>query len=68
MVEQKTDEMEERVRENCVRLAEWHAAALSWQVADLDDLREWRETNREFWQNVVTDGVRLKGKPLEALS
>jgi len=67
VVEKRSDELEDRIRDLCVAVAERHALSLSWHLADLDDLREWEETGHDFWQNVVTDGIRLSGDSIEGL-
>lgn len=67
VVEQKTDEVETQLRDRCLGLAQEWNLALSWHVADLSDIHGWQDTGHEFWQNVLTDAVLLKGRPLEAL-
>jgi hypothetical protein len=67
VVERKTAELERRVGDNCLRQAEWQVGALSWQVADLDDLWEWEATGLPLWRNIQEDGLTLKGKSPEAL-
>jgi hypothetical protein len=67
VVEHKTADLERRVGDNCLRQAEWQVGALSWQVADLDDLREWEATGLALWQNIQEEGLTLKGKSPEAL-
>ncbi len=67
VVEEKTSDLEERIDRACLALAGQHLLGLSWIIADLSDLREWEETDREFWRNVVRDGVGLTGDSLERL-
>jgi predicted nucleotidyltransferase len=56
-----------RVQEACLELAEQYALALSWQVVDLDQLREWEATGDQFWHGVLADGIWLHGDSLEAI-
>ena len=67
VVEQRTADLEERIDQTCLALAEQHSLALSWHIADLTDLREWEKTGSDFWRNVTSDGIRLAGDPLERL-
>jgi len=67
IVEEKTEGLEGRIDQACLALAGQHSLALSWQIADLGDLREWDETDSEFWRNIVRDGIKLAGEPLERL-
>lgn len=67
VVERKTEALAERIDATCLDIAEKHSLALSWHLADLDDLREWEQTGNEFWRNILADGVRLAGEPLERL-
>ncbi len=61
------EETEARVRDACLALAERHGLALSWHIADLDQVREWDATEEQFWQNVLQDGIWLCGDSLEAM-
>jgi predicted nucleotidyltransferase len=67
VVEKKTPRVEAELRDNCLALAQEWNLALSWHVADPSDIRRWRDTGHELWQNVLTDGISLKGRSLEAL-
>jgi len=67
VVEQKTEDLEGRVDEACLAVAEEHSVGLSWHIADLADLREWEETGSDFWSSVLRDGIQLAGDPLERL-
>jgi predicted nucleotidyltransferase len=67
VVEEKTEDLEDRVDRACLALAGQHSLALSWHIADLADLRQWEETGSDFWRNIVRDGIRLAGESLEGL-
>lgn len=67
VVSAKNERLEERISDTCLQLAREHILALSWHVADLADLREWEETGHELWQNIVTDGINLRGKSVDGL-
>jgi predicted nucleotidyltransferase len=67
VVERKTDEVEAEVRDACLGLAQDYNLALSWHVADISDIRRWRDTGHEFWGNIITDAVLLQGRSLGAL-
>ena len=67
VVEEKTEDLEDRIDRACLALTEQHSLALSWHIADLDDLREWEETHSDFWRNILRDGIRLAGDSLERL-
>jgi len=67
VVSAKSERLEERISDTCLQLAREHILALSWHVADLADLREWEETGHELWQNIVTDGINLRGKSVDRL-
>lgn len=67
VVSAKSERLEERISDTCLQLAREHTLALSWHVADLADLREWEETGHELWQNIVTDGISLRGKSVDRL-
>lgn len=63
----KGEEVEARIRDACLDLAERHSLALSWYVVDLDDLREWDATGHQFWRNVLRDSIWLQGDSAEVL-
>ncbi len=67
VVERKDETLEQRILDRCLDVAMRHGIALSWHVADLQDLREWEATGNAFWRNVTRDGIRLHGSSLEAL-
>lgn len=67
VVERKTEDIEEQIDETCLELAEQHSLPLSWHIADLDDLREWEETESDFWRNMLSDGIKLAGESIERL-
>ncbi|MBM3474084.1 MAG: hypothetical protein FJX75_12515 [Armatimonadetes bacterium] len=67
VLERKTKRLEDRVSEACARLAAEHQLALSWLVADLDELREWHAEGNEFLAGVLVEGLTLAGKPLGRL-
>jgi predicted nucleotidyltransferase len=60
--------LEDRIRNVCMELAEKHDLALSWEVADLDDLHDWQATGDPFWASIRRDGILLHGDSLETLS
>ena len=65
VIERRSDEIADRIDQTCLEIAEKYSLALSWHIADLDDLREWEESESDFWQNILADGVRLAGEPIE---
>lgn len=67
VIERRTEEIEDWIDRTCLDIAERYSLALSWHIAELDDLREWEETESEFWQSILADGVRLAGEPIERL-
>ena len=67
VVERKTKRLENQLSDACLRLATEHQLALSWFVADPDQLREWQAEGSDFLRNVQAEGIRLAGKPLERL-
>ena len=67
VVERKTEHIEERIDQICLALAEQYSLALSWHIADLADLRAWEQTDSDFWRNILRDGIKLEGDPLERL-
>jgi predicted nucleotidyltransferase len=67
VVDRKTRRLESRVSETCARLAAEHQFALSWLVADVDELREWHAEGNEFLVSVLIEGLTLAGKPLGRL-
>ncbi len=68
VVERKTEQIADRIDQTCLDIAEKYSLALSWHIADLDDLRRWEEAGSEFWQNILADGVRLAGEPIERVT
>jgi len=67
VVAQKGSDLEGRILDVCMQVAEKHDLAVSWHVADFEQIRDWEATGHEFWRNVLKDGVVLHGGPLEAL-
>ncbi len=67
VVKHRTEPLEARLRDVCLRLAEAHSLALSWHIADLNDLRQWDTEGHELWLNILREGLRLRGTPLEEL-
>lgn len=60
-------ETTERIQEACLGLAERYGLALSWHLADLEQVRDWDATDEQFWRNVLSDGIWLHGDSLEAI-
>lgn len=67
VVDRTRQDVERRVRDACLDLAERHGLALAWHVADLGELREWDKVDHPFWRNVLKDGLNLHGESLEGL-
>jgi len=67
VVTERTDAVEARVSAVCLALAEEHVLALSWHIADADDIRRWLEAGEPFLDSVLQDGITLRGKSLERL-
>jgi predicted nucleotidyltransferase len=67
VVRRKTESVENAVSEACLRVAAQYGLALSWQVADLADLRQWEATGNPLWRSVTAEGIRLTGQSLERL-
>jgi len=68
VVEEKDDRTDELIRETCLQVAEQYGVAMSWHVADLANLQRWEETENPFWRNILAQGIRLAGRPLERLT
>jgi predicted nucleotidyltransferase len=67
VVAERTEAVEAQLSENCLQVTEDFALALSWEVADLGDLREWDETGHPLWHGIIAEGVALRGKSVEVL-
>ncbi len=67
VVERRTEELDDRIAEACLEVAEEYSLALSWHVVDLDRMREWEQTDNDFWCNVQQDGIRLAGESIGRL-
>jgi predicted nucleotidyltransferase len=67
IVQDRTAAIEEHIDRSCLGIAGDYSLALSWHIADLADLREWEETDSEFWRNILRDGIRLSGETIERL-
>jgi len=67
VVARRNQRVERRVRQACLAIAERHNLALSWQVADLQEIRDWETTGNAFWQQVLRDGIVLHGERPEVL-
>lgn len=67
VVEDRTVAIEKHIDGACLEIAGEYSLALSWHIADLDDLREWEETDSEFWRNILRDGIKLSGETIEGL-
>ncbi len=67
VVPEKSRRLEQRLADICLQLARQHLLALSWHVADLGDLEAWEEAGHELWQNIVTDGITLRGTSVPRL-
>ena len=63
VVREKCERTDDLIREKCLQLAQEESLALSWHVADLDDLRAWEQAGHEFWASIVAEGQVLSGKP-----
>jgi predicted nucleotidyltransferase len=67
VVEESSRRAEKAISARATEVAERHGLALSWQVADLAQLRRWDRTSNPLWQNLLAEGVRLRGRSLKAL-
>ncbi|MFO7945871.1 MAG: nucleotidyltransferase domain-containing protein [Armatimonadota bacterium] len=67
VVKERSPALDEHIDEVCLDIAEEYSLALSWHIADLDDLREWDETDSDFWEDILRDGIRLCGETIEGL-
>lgn len=67
VVPTKTETLERRILELCMGLSERHGLALSWHIADVDEVRAWAASDDPFWRNVRREGIVLYGCPLEGL-
>ena len=67
IVREKSDEIEEEIGERCLALADDEGLALSWHLADLDDVRDWERTRHDLWLNITAEGLTLKGKSPERI-
>lgn len=67
VVPARSSACEQKVLEACLALEEQHGLALSWQLVDSADLREWVERGDPFWRNVRAEGTVLSGETLEGL-
>ncbi len=67
VVEHRTEELDDRIADVCLGLAEKYSLALSWHVADLDRMCEWEASDSDFWRNIERDGVRVAGDSIERL-
>lgn len=68
VVAEKSEQLEAHIRDQCMEMADEHLVGLSWVIVDLEEVREWERTGHQFWQNVLADGVVLRGKDLRSLS
>ena len=48
-------------------VAERYGLHLSWEIADLHDLRRWDKAGHSLWRNILSEGVALYGKSPERL-
>jgi len=67
IVQDRTAAIEDHIDQTCLGVAGEYSLSLSWHIADLDDLREWEETDSEFWRNILRDGIKLSGETIERL-
>jgi predicted nucleotidyltransferase len=67
VVERRTTKAEAELQAVCRHLADRETLALSWQVADLGDLRRWEADDEPLLEEIRADGVVLWGQPLERL-
>jgi predicted nucleotidyltransferase len=52
---------------NALRIASSQLLALSWHLCDREDLGDWDQNENPLWHDLLTDGVCLRGTPLERL-
>lgn len=64
----KSESLDRRISDACLEYSIRHGLHTSWMVVDLTDLREWEETDNEFWRNVRRDGIVLRGMSMSGLS
>jgi predicted nucleotidyltransferase len=64
VVRERSERTDDVIRDKCLQLAQEEGLALSWHVADLDDLRAWEQAGGELWTRILAEGQALSGKPL----
>jgi len=67
VVGKRSQAVEEAISCRAMHVAQRHGLALSWHVADLAELRRWDRTSHALWRNLLSEGVRLKGRSLDTL-
>ena len=67
VVPEKASDMENRLSEACMAISSRYGLALSWQLADLAEIRAWEASDSALWRNILDEGVRLRGEPLRRL-
>ena len=63
VVPDQTPGMEERLNEACLAISARYGLALSWQLADLAQIRAWEKADSALWRNILAEGIRLRGEP-----
>jgi len=67
VVEKNGRRVEAAIRGNALHLAKKERLALSWQIADLAELRQWEREENPLWRNILAEGIRLKGRSPQRL-
>lgn len=66
-VETKNENLDRRISDACHEYSSQQGLHTSWVVVDLADLKEWEETDHEFWRNIRREGIVLRGMSVNGL-
>ncbi|MFO8081470.1 MAG: nucleotidyltransferase domain-containing protein [Armatimonadota bacterium] len=67
VLEERTADLDDRVADACLELADTYSLSLSWHITDIERVREWDLADNDFWRNIQREGVVLAGDSIERL-